>query len=198
MWTIKYSKQAVKDSKKIGKKIKPNKIVFHNTANTAPAINEIKWLNSKDNTSTTSFHFAVDESGVYQAVSANYATYHAGDFNINNTSIGIEIAKSKLNDITEKDNGIKNATLLIVLLMNHYDIDIEDVITHYDSSGKYCPHDIFDRYGLEIFYDDIKKLDDEFKKKSAKTTAKRATVKKSGAKKKSSKKKKSKKKGKRK
>ena len=37
-----------------------------------------------------------------------------------------------------------------------------------------------------------KNLDDEFKKKSAKTTAKRATVKKSGAKKKSSKKKKSK------
>jgi hypothetical protein len=146
------------NSKKIGKKIKPNKIVFHNTANTAPAINEIKWLNSKDNTSTTSFHFAVDESGVYQAVPTNYATYHAGDFSINNSSIGIEIAKSKLDNIEEKNNGIKNATLLIVLLMNYYDIDIENVITHYDSSGKYCPHDIFDRYGLENFYNDIKEL----------------------------------------
>ena len=157
-YDLKFYYQFIKDSKKIGKKIKPNKIVFHNTANTAPAINEIKWLNSKDNTSTTSFHFAVDESGVYQAVSTNYATYHAGDFNINNSSIGIEIAKSKLDNIEEKDNGIKNATLLIVLLMNYYDIDIENVITHYDSSGKYCPHDIFDRYGLENFYNDIKKL----------------------------------------
>ena len=36
--------------------------------------------------------------------------------------------------------------------MNYYDININNVITHRDASGKYCPHDIFDRYGIELFY----------------------------------------------
>lgn len=148
----------ITDSKKIGKKITPTKIVFHNTANTAPAVNEIKWLNSKDNTSSTSFHYAVDDSGVYQAIPTNKASYHAGNLNINNTSIGIEIAKSYSLDIEEKNEGVKNATILIALLMNYYNIDLSNVISHYDASGKHCPHDIFDRYGLTNFYEEIIKL----------------------------------------
>lgn len=148
----------INDAKKIGKNITPKKIVFHNTANTAPAVNEIKWLSSKDNTSSTSFHYAVDDTGVYQAIPTTKASYHAGNYKINNESVGIEIAKSKINDAKEKDEGIKNATILIALLMNYYNIKIDDVISHYDASGKHCPHDIFDRYGLEIFYEEIEKL----------------------------------------
>ena len=157
-YNLKFNYSFITDSKKIGKNIIPSKIVFHNTANTASAENEIKWLNSKDNTSSTSFHFAVDDKGVYQAIPTTKASYHAGDFQINNQSIGIEIAKSMLGDENQKDSGIKNATILISLLMNYYNIDIENVITHKDASGKHCPHDIFDRYGLESFYDEIKAL----------------------------------------
>ena len=62
------------------------------------------------------------------------------------------------NNIEEKNKGINNASLLISLLMNYYDIDIKNVITHYDASGKQCPHDILSRYGLENFYDEIIKL----------------------------------------
>ena len=54
-----------------------------------------------------------------------------------------------------KNSGIKNATILIKLLMSYYDIKIENVITHKQASGKHCPHDIFNRYGIEIFYNDI-------------------------------------------
>lgn len=148
----------IKDKKKIGKKITPSKIVFHNTANIAPAKNEIKWLASKDNTSSTSFHYAVDDSGVYQAISTTNASYHAGNLNINNSSIGIEIAKSMSLNIEEKNKGIINSTILIALLMNFYDIDLKNVISHYDASGKHCPHDIFNRYGIDLFYEEIKKL----------------------------------------
>ena len=42
--------------------------------------------------------------------------------------------------------------------MNYYDITIDNVITHKDASGKYCPHDIFDRYGLSLFYEELMKL----------------------------------------
>ena len=148
----------IKDSKKIGKNIIPNKIIFHNTANTASAKNEIKWLNSRDNKSSTSFHFAVDDIGIYQAIPTNKASHHSGNYDLNNQSIGIEIAKSRLDDTNIKDSCIKNATILISLLMNFYNININDVITHYDASGKHCPHDVFDRYGLEKFYNEISEL----------------------------------------
>ena len=148
----------ITDSKKIGKTITPTQIVFHNTGNTAPASNEIKWLSSKDNTSSTSFHFAVDDTGVYQAIPTTKASYHAGNLTINNKSIGIEIAKSMLDDINKKNSSIDNAAILISLLMNYYDININNVITHRDASGKYCPHDIFDRYGIELFYEKITEL----------------------------------------
>ena len=148
----------ISNKKKIGKNITPTKIVFHNTANTAPAVNEIKWLNSSNNTSSTSFHYAVDDLGVYQAIPTTKAAYHAGNLSINNSSIGIEIAKSMSTNIEEKNQGIINTTLLIALLMNYYDIELSDVITHYDASGKHCPHDVFDRYGLTTFYEEIKKL----------------------------------------
>ena len=148
----------ISDTKKIGKKITPDTIVFHNTANTAPAINEIKWLNSMENKSSTSFHYAVDDIGVYQAIPTTNASHHAGNLDINNRSIGIEIAKSMKDNIDEKNSGINNGILLISLLMTYYDIPIKNVITHHDASGKYCPHDIFDRFGIETFYDELKKL----------------------------------------
>ena len=61
-------------------------------------------------------------------------------------------------NIDEKNSGINNGILLISLLMNYYDISINDVITHQDVSGKYCPHDIFDRYSIKQFYEDLAKL----------------------------------------
>ena len=100
----------------------------------------------------------MDDKGVYQAIPTTNASYHAGNLEINNRSIGIEIAKSMKGNIEEKNQGINNSILLIILLMNYYDIPIEDVITHQDASGKYCPHDIFDRYGIELFYEELKKL----------------------------------------
>lgn len=154
-YNLKFHYNFINDNKKIGKKINPTQIVFHNTANTAPAINEIKWLNSKDNTSTTSFHFAVDDVGIYQAIPTTNAAYHAGNIIINHKSIGIEIAKSMIKDEKIKDKGIENAITLILLLMNFYEIDITNLITHYDASNKHCPHDIFDRFGIENFYDKI-------------------------------------------
>ena len=143
----------ISDSKKMGEKLNTKQIVLHNTANTAPAINEIKWLASKDNTSSTSFHYAVDDTGVYQAIPTDVIAHHAGVKTINYQAIGIEIAKSMIKDEDIKDEAILKSAQLIALLMSYYQIDISNVITHYDASGKYCPHDIFDRYSIEKFYE---------------------------------------------
>ena len=131
-------------------------IVFHNTANTASAYNEIKYLHSSYNTSKTSYHYAVDEIGIYQAIPTTNYAYHAGVMDINQKSIGIEIAKSMTNDHVIKDIATKNAIKLISLLMYNYAITYDDVITHQMASGKYCPHDILSRYGLDRFYEELR------------------------------------------
>ncbi len=139
----------VNDSRKFGTSMNPDRIVFHNTANTASALNEVTYLNSSNNTSSTSFHFAVDDVGVYQAIPTNVYAHHAGNLEVNKKSIGVEIAKSLSNDVKVKDKAIFNAQKLIRLLQMEY--DITNLYTHYDITGKHCPHDIIDRYGVDRF-----------------------------------------------
>ena len=143
----------ISDTKKMGGKLDAKQIVLHNTANTAPAINEIKWLGSKDNTSSTSFHYAVDDTGVYQAIPTDIIAHHAGVKAINYQAIGVEIAKSMINDNKIKDEAITKGAQLIALLISYYQLEINDVITHYEASGKHCPHDIFDRFDINKFYE---------------------------------------------
>ncbi len=144
------------NNKKVGKTFIPQMIVFHNTANSASAYNEIRYLHSQDNTSSTSFHYAVDDLGIYQAIPTTNYAHHAGNLAINQKSIGIEIAKSTINDPIIKDIAIQNAIKLISLLMFNHLIEPDDVITHQMASGKLCPHDILNHYGLEKFYQDLR------------------------------------------
>ncbi len=138
---------------KLGTSMIPNKIVIHNTANTASAYNEIMYLNSSENKTATSYHYAVDDTGIYQGVATNIYAHHAGNININKESIGIEIAKSLLDDNTVKDKAINNAQKLIRLLQMQYNIDT--LMTHKDVTGKHCPHDIYDRYTIDRFYSEL-------------------------------------------
>ncbi len=71
-------------------------ITIHNTANDAPAANEISYM--KNNTSLTSFHFAVDDKEVIQGLPLNRNAWHTGDGTNgpgNRKSIGVEICYSK-------------------------------------------------------------------------------------------------------
>ena len=139
------------NNKKVGNKMSPTYIVIHNTSNSAPAINEAKYLNSSSNTLSTSFHFAVDNTSVYQTVNMNYNAWHAGNISMNKKSIGIEIAKSTIKDENIKNKAIENGAKLTAILMKHYNIPLDNVITHYDVTGKDCPHDILHRYGFDNF-----------------------------------------------
>lgn len=143
---------------KIGPSMNPSTIVIHNTANNASAKNEINYLHSSNNTSSTSYHFAVDESSIYQAIPLTKAAYHAGVYSINTKSIGIEIARSTSTDVKIKNKAISNALTLIHLLKQEYYIKNNNIITHKDASGKHCPHDIYDRYGINNLYGEIKEM----------------------------------------
>lgn len=153
---LKINYMFITNSKKLGNKMNPTLIVVHNTANIASAENEVKYLNSASNNSSTSYHFAVDDKEIYQAIPTNTGAYHAGNKTINEKSIGIEIAKSTSKDNAIKNKAIANGIKLIAMLQAYYDIDTKNVITHKDASGKHCPHDIIDRYTLDKFYKELK------------------------------------------
>lgn len=100
-----------------------------------------------------SAHYFVDESEIWQAVEDDHVAWHCGDTQkytnggaslkgiVSNTnSIGIEMCSDKVNGayvITEWT--IDNTVLLVRWLMKKYNIPIENVVRHYDVTGKLCP-----------------------------------------------------------
>lgn len=72
--------------------MKAEYITIHNTANDASAANEISYM--KNNSSSMSFHFAVDDKQVIQGIPTNRNAWHTGDGTNgtgNRKSIGVEI-----------------------------------------------------------------------------------------------------------
>lgn len=56
----------------------PMYITIHNTANSAPAINEANYLNNRNDNVYISFHYAVDDIQALQLLPNNEAGWHAG------------------------------------------------------------------------------------------------------------------------
>lgn len=118
-------------------------IVIHNTANReSSAQNEVDYLQNANNTSSTSFHIAVDDREIIEAIPPTEIAFHAGTKEGNQYGIGIEICESG-----DYEQAEENAAKLTAYLMKYYDIPIENVKTHQDFSGKACPRLILDHWG---------------------------------------------------
>lgn len=133
----------------------PSRIVIHNTANDAPAKNEIAYMIS--NNQEVSFHYAVDDKEVVQGIPENRNAWHSGDGSNgvgNRHGIAIEICYSK----SGGDRFIqaeKNAVDLIVDILKRYNWGVDKVTKHQDYNGKYCPHRTLDM-GWDRFINMIK------------------------------------------
>ena len=90
----------------------------------------------KNNVVETSAHYFVDDTTVVRSVADKNIAWHAGDWNINCRSIGIEIAGSTSEC---KGKTLENVILLTQRLMRKYNIKKDRVIRHYDANGKICP-----------------------------------------------------------
>lgn len=119
----------------------PEYITVHNTANDAPAVNEIKYM--KGNNNTVSYHVAIDDTKAIVAIPFNRTAWHCGDGmgKGNMKSIGIEICYSKSGG-SKYTKAEENAVDYIAKLLKQYGWGIEKVKKHQDWSGKYCPHRI--------------------------------------------------------
>ena len=94
-----------------------------------------------------SAHYFVDENEIVQSVKDNDTAWHCGAKSYkhpkcrNDNSIGVEMCSEKddkgqyyINQATQN-----TAIKLIKVLMEKYNIPIENVIRHYDVTGKMCP-----------------------------------------------------------
>ena len=137
----------------------PDFIIVHNTANDAPAKNEVSYM--KNNSSSTSFHIAVDDVEAVQGIPFNRNTWNCGDGTNgkgNRNGISIEICYSKSGG-ERWQKAKSNAIEVIVQILKQYGWGIEQVKKHQDFNGKYCPHRILDE-GWNKFLNEIKaKLD---------------------------------------
>ncbi|MCY9052436.1 N-acetylmuramoyl-L-alanine amidase [Bacillus spizizenii] len=116
-------------------------ITFHNTANDASANAEIRYMIG--NTSSTSYHFAVDDKEVVQGLPTDRNAWHCGDGSSmnsgNRTSIGVEVCYSKSGGAKYKA-AEKLAIKFIAQLLKERGWGVDRVRKHQDWSGKYCPH----------------------------------------------------------
>lgn len=121
--------------------MKPQYITVHNTANDASAANEIAYMTR--NNHATSYHYAVDDKEIIQAVPDNRNAWHCGDGTGkgNMTSIGVEICYSKSGG-ERYVKAEENAVQLVAYLLKKYKLPISRVKQHNFWSGKDCPHRI--------------------------------------------------------
>lgn len=116
----------------------------HNTANDAPAVNEVAYMIRNGN--KTSFHYAVDDIMVVQAIDETRNAYHAGDGAYgpgNRKGIGVEICYS-LSGGERFEKAERNAAQFLAERLYARGWGVDRVRKHEDFSGKYCPHRTLD------------------------------------------------------
>ena len=121
-------------------------IVVHYTANNGDRAQGNGNYFSQANRNASA-HYFVDENEIVQSVKDNDTAWHCGAKSYkhpkcrNDNSIGVEMCSEKddkgqyyINEQTQN-----TAIKLIKVLMKKYNIPIENVIRHYDVTGKICP-----------------------------------------------------------
>ncbi len=130
-------------------------ITIHNTANSAPAINERTYLNNRSDKTYISYHYAVDENEALQILPHNRGGWHAGDGkgSGNTASIGIEICRSTCygDDAELYRRAEENAARLAASLLDEFGLPTSALRKHQDWSGKKCPHRILAEGRWEAF-----------------------------------------------
>lgn len=128
-------------------------IVIHYTGNTNDtAMNNLRYYAGANY--GASAHYYCDDIGVYQSVEDEYAAYAVGlggmkkpyipnpshyKLCTNSNSISIEICGGKTSG-EGSDKAKWHAAELCAALMRKYNVPLNNVIRHYDVTGKSCPH----------------------------------------------------------
>lgn len=138
-----------------GKKRKIKYLVIHetdNTASTATSKNHAEFL-SKNNKSSTSWHYTVDDKEIYHHIPDDEVAYHAATEQGNLYGIGIELC---VNSDGNFEKTFENGAKLVAYLLKEYNLNINSIKTHNDFSGKDCPHNILRDNRMNEFKNKVK------------------------------------------
>ena len=116
-------------------------IVIHETDNFEYGVgakNHATYL-SYNNTSSTSWHYTVDDYEIYHHIPDDEVAHHAGEATGNQHGIGIELC---VNEDGNFNKTFENGAKLVAYLLKAYDLTIDEVLMHRDFNGKDCPHRI--------------------------------------------------------
>ena len=123
-------------------------IVIHYTANTGDTAKDNLSYFANNQNLLASAHYFADENEVCQSVKDSNTAYHCGSktgykhkYCRNSNSIGIELCSRKDGNgkYYFKDKTIANAVGITKELMQKYNVSVENVVRHYDVTGKICP-----------------------------------------------------------
>ena len=140
-----------------GTKRKIKYIVIHETDNFKNGSTAKKHADflSENNTSSTSWHYTVDDKEIYHHIPDNEIANHAGTKDGNKYGIGIELC---VNEDGNFHKTFENATKLVAYLLKEYDLTKYAVKTHHDFSGKDCPHTILRQGKMTEFEEKVEEL----------------------------------------
>ncbi len=112
-----------------------SKIVVHYTGTEASAHNNLLYFSRES--AGASAHYFIDRDGtVRQSVSEGDTAWHAGHWATNLCSVGIEVVSGG-SDYTEAQ--ISALAALVADIRARCGVSADDVIRHYDVTGKLCP-----------------------------------------------------------
>ena len=119
-------------------------IVIHYVGAVSSALNNAKYF--KSTYRGASAHYFVDEKEIYRVVEDKNIAWHCGANTYrhskcrNTNSIGIEMCCYKNNGTLDVSDKVVERTIeLVKELMAEYNILVENVLRHYDVTGKNCP-----------------------------------------------------------
>lgn len=140
-------------------------IVVHYTSNLGDtAKNNADYFSRED--VGASAHFFVDEKEIWSSVPENAIAWHCGavayahPYCRNSNSIGVEICMNDKKGAV-RQGSIDNAAKLVRELMEKYKIPVENVLRHYDITGKSCPRPMVENPALWTSFKNALKEDDE-------------------------------------
>ena len=138
-------KQAHSSNYTVGRNRPIDRIVLHFTAGNGDTAANNSDFFAKANRGASA-HYFVDENTVVQSVKEGDTAWHAGNWEMNNRSIGIEMCsrKDSRGNYYIPDATVKRAAELTRELMLKYGIPVTGVIRHYDVTGKKCPAPMVD------------------------------------------------------
>lgn len=130
-------KQCGSDHMTRGRSRAVDRIVVHYTGTLASARNNATYFSRNEHQGSSAHYFVDDLSDeIYQSVAEGDTAWHAGNWQMNCRSIGIEVVSAG-EDYSEVEIG--KLAWLVRKLMTKYGIPASGVIRHYDVTGKLCP-----------------------------------------------------------